>query len=61
MEEFVQKLTSKVGIDKETAEKVLQFLKENASQLPRWLGSEGGSVAEKLKGGLGGAFGGQRS
>jgi hypothetical protein len=61
MEEFIQKLTSKVGVDRETAQKVFEFLKENVSQLPRWFGGEGGSVADKLKGGIGGALGGQRS
>jgi hypothetical protein len=56
MEDFVQSLTSKVGIDRGTAEKVFNFLKENASQIPRWFGGEG-SVTDKLKSGLGGAMG----
>jgi hypothetical protein len=60
MEEFIQKLTAKVGIDRGTAEKVFGFLKENASKLPSWLGAEG-SMADKLKGGLGGALGGSHS
>jgi hypothetical protein len=60
MEDFIQKLTAKVGIDRGTAEKVFAFLKENASQLPSWLGAQG-SMMDKLKGGLGGAPGGAHS
>ncbi len=58
MEDLVNKLVSQVGIDKATAEKVVNFLKDNASEVPKWLGSAG--IADKLPGGLGGMFGGKK-
>jgi hypothetical protein len=39
MEEMINGLVAKAGIDKATAEKVVAFLKENAHNIPRWLGS----------------------
>ncbi len=58
MDELIDKLVEQVGIDRETAQKVVSFLKENAADIPKWLGSEAGqSVLGKLSGGLGGLFG----
>lgn len=54
MDELISGLTEKVGLDKATAEKVIAFLKENASQVPGWLAKAG--VADKLPGGLGKLF-----
>ena len=51
MDEFVQQLVAKVGIDKATAEKVVAFVKEHADEIPKWLGQSG--VLDKLPGGLG--------
>jgi len=58
MDDLINQLVSKVGIDKATAEKVVNFLKENADQVPKWLGSAG--IADKLPGMLGGMFGGDK-
>jgi hypothetical protein len=62
MDELVNQLTSKVGIDKETAEKVANFLKEHASEVPKWLGSNemAKGMLDKLPGGLGGMLGGNK-
>lgn len=58
MEEFVQKLMAKVGLDRGQAEGVFNFLRENAQDLPRLLGSGGdGGLKEKLQSGLGGIMG----
>jgi len=38
MEEMIEGLVSKVGLSKEKAEQVVQFIKDNASRLPEWLG-----------------------
>lgn len=54
MDELISGLTEKVGLDKETAEKVVAFLKENASEVPGWLAKAG--IADKLPGGLGKLF-----
>ena len=51
MEELIAGLTEKVGIDKETAEKVVAFLKDHADDVPGWLAKAG--IADKLPGGLG--------
>jgi hypothetical protein len=58
MDEFINQIVSKTGISREQAEKVLNFLKENADQLPKWIGQAG--IADKLPGGLGGLFGGKK-
>ena len=55
MEEFVEGLMEKVGISKEQADKVMEFIQENASKLPEILKSTG--IAGKL-GGLGDMLGG---
>lgn len=54
MEDFVNKLVEKVGIDKATAEKVVDFLKEHADDALKLLQSS--SVKDKLPGGLGKLF-----
>jgi len=51
----MDKLVEQTGIDRETANKVVEFLKEHASEIPGWLGQVGlGGIAEKV----GGIFGG---
>lgn len=62
MEELINGLMTKVGLDKATAEKVISFLKENATKVPGWLASSdmGKQVLDKLPGGLGGMFGGNK-
>lgn len=51
MEDFVNKMVEKVGIDKATAEKVVAFLKDHADDAMNVLKSS--AVADKLPGGLG--------
>ncbi len=61
MDDFVNQMASKVGIDKETALKVVEFLKEHAAELPKILGSDQAKgIVDKLPGGLGGMFGGNK-
>ena len=55
MEEFIAKMVEKVGIDKATAEKVMDFLKEHADDAVEMLGKTG--LADKLPGGLGDKLG----
>lgn len=57
MDELISGLISKVGLDKATAEKVVGFLKENATKVPQWLGSSDAAkgIAEKV--GLGSLLG----
>lgn len=55
MDEFVQKMVDKVGIDKATAMKVIDFLKEHADEAVKYLQTSG--VADKLPGGLGDKLG----
>lgn len=54
MEDLIEGLMSKVGLDKDKAEKVVAFLKENASKVPEWIGESG--LKDKLPGGLGKMF-----
>ncbi len=56
--EMIEGLMSKVGLDKATAEKVVAFLKDNASKVPQWISSNdtASSIAAKIPG-LGGMFG----
>lgn len=54
MEDFVNKMVEKVGIDKETANKVLAFLKDHSDEALKWLQESG--VKDKLPGGLGKLF-----
>ncbi len=55
MDEFLNKMVDKVGIDKATAEKVMAFLKDNAGDAVKYLQSSG--IADKLPGGLGDKLG----
>jgi len=55
MEDFLNKMVEKVGIDKATAEKVMSFLKDHADDAVKYLQSSG--VADKLPGGLGDKLG----
>ena len=59
MDELINQLVSKVGIDRATAEKVANFLKDNVDEIPKWLGSNAMAqdMLNKLPGGLGGMFG----
>ena len=56
MEEFIQKLVDKVGIDKATAEKVIAFLKDHSDEAMELLAKSG--IKGKLPGGLGDKLGG---
>lgn len=62
MEDLVNQLVSKVGIDKASAEKVVAFLKEHATEIPKWLGESdvAKGVMDKLPGNIGGMFGGNK-
>lgn len=51
MDELVEKLTDKVGLDPEMARKVVDFLKEHADEIPGWLAKAG--LKDKLPAGLG--------
>ncbi|MGN6107913.1 MAG: hypothetical protein ACTHU0_22585 [Kofleriaceae bacterium] len=55
MEEFVQKMVEKVGIDRSTAERVIEFLKDHADDAVAYLQKSG--LADKLPGGLGDKLG----
>jgi hypothetical protein len=41
MEELIQGLITKCGLDEDTAKKVAEFIKENATDIPKWLGKAG--------------------
>lgn len=58
MDELINGLVEKVGINKEQAEGVISFLKENASKLPELMGGGLEDLKDKLPGALGGLFGG---
>ena len=55
MDEFVEKMSDKVGIDKSTAMKVVEFLKDHAEEAVAFIQKSG--VADKLPGGLGDKLG----
>jgi hypothetical protein len=60
VDKLIDELTAKVGLDRATAEKVVQFLKDNAHRLPELLQSDAArGVMDKLPGGLGGMLGGK--
>jgi hypothetical protein len=56
MEELMQKMIDKVGIDRATAEKVIAFLKDHADDVGEALSKSG--IKDKLPGGLGDKLGG---
>lgn len=51
MEQLISGLVDKVGIDRATAEKVADFIKDHISDIPGWLSSSG--IGAKLPGGIG--------
>jgi hypothetical protein len=51
MDEFLEKMSEKVGIDKDTAKKVVEFLQEHADEALPLIQKSG--VLDKLPGGLG--------
>jgi hypothetical protein len=51
MEEFIAKMAEKVGIDQDTAKKVVDFLQEHADEALPLIQKSG--VLEKLPGGIG--------
>jgi hypothetical protein len=55
MEDFVNKMVEKVGIDRATANKVIDFLKDHADEAVEYLQKSG--LANKLPGGLGDKLG----
>lgn len=54
MDEFIAKMSEKVGIDKATAEKVVAFLKDHADDVAKYVTESG--MKDKLPGGLGKLF-----
>jgi hypothetical protein len=57
MEELINKMVEKVGVDRATAERVLAFLKEHSGEVVTWLQGEAGQQAVgELTGSLGGLF-----
>ena len=54
MDEFIAKMSEKVGIDKKTAEKVVAFLKDHADDVGKYITESG--LKDKLPGGLGKMF-----
>jgi hypothetical protein len=54
-DDFVAKMSDKVGIDKSTAMKVVDFLKDHADEAVEYLKKSG--LADKLPGGLGDKLG----
>ncbi len=54
MEDFVNKMVEKVGIDKDTAHKVLAFLKDHSDEAIKYLQESG--IKDKLPGGIGKLF-----
>jgi ABC-type proline/glycine betaine transport system substrate-binding protein len=58
VEELINKLVEKVGIDRAAAEKVVAFLKEHAAEVPGWLQGEAAQgILSKAKAGLSGLVG----
>lgn len=60
MDELLNGLMTKVGLDEATAKKVLAFLKENAANLPQLLATNetAKAIVDKLPAGVGGMLGG---
>ena len=55
MDDFLEKMSEKVGIDKDTAKKVVEFLQEHADEALPLIQKSG--VLDKLPGGLGDKLG----
>lgn len=56
MEEFINKMVEKIGIDKATAEKVVNFLKDHSDEAAELFAKSG--LKDKLPGGIGEKIGG---
>ena len=57
IEQFATQMAEKVGISQDQAKMVIGFLKDNADQIPKLLGSDAAeAVKDKLPGGLGDLF-----
>lgn len=58
MEELVEQLVAKVGLNQDQAKQVVAFLQENLHKVPEWLGQSDlvESLKDKLPGGLGKLF-----
>jgi hypothetical protein len=58
MEELIEGLMTKCGLSKAQADKVTDFLQENASKIPEWLGKSDTlkNLGKKLPGPLGDMF-----
>ncbi len=54
-DQIVEQIAEKVGISKEQADQVIQFLMDNKDEILKFLGSK--AVKDKLPGGLGGLLG----
>lgn len=62
MDQLIKLLQEKTGIDEATANKVADFIKEHAHELPQMLsGGNGGDIADKAKDMLGGFLGGSKN
>lgn len=55
MDELINQLVSKTGIDKGIAEQVANFIKDHLEDIPGWLGK---GMMDKLPGGMGDMLGG---
>jgi hypothetical protein len=55
MDEFLEKMSEKVGIDKDTAKRVVEFLQEHADEALPLIQKSG--VLDRLPGGLGDKIG----
>lgn len=54
MEELINQLVAKTGIDRDTAMKVADFIKNHAAEIPGWLGKAGlGGLEQQAEGLLG--------
>lgn len=63
MENFISEMAERVGIDQATAEKVVEFVRENIHRLPELLGQNdgdaSGGILDTVKDQLGGLLGGK--
>lgn len=59
MDEFVKRMIDKTGIDEKTADKVLDFLKDNLDDVVKLFGKGGGAI-DSVTDALGGLLGGKK-
>jgi hypothetical protein len=58
MEKLISEMCERTGISREQAEKVVSFMKENATRLPQMLqGGNGGGMASNIAGKVSGMMG----